>query len=624
MFSQGLAAAGVSLALSAGASASLTVTPVALTNHDDVLGPGVGPGVHFGTGINGDLGSSSGSINLAGDIVFRAADDTSTGGNGQIEGVWFHSAALGTNTPIALTNWTIDFYQYGHSGFVFPIINNAGNTAWRYATNAVFGNNGSGPALTAATTAGWPGILMPDTGGATLNTLNFPAPLMNAVGDTLFIGSMTPNTGDPVVSITPTATANSYGVWSGAPGATHLRIRENDLYPGTTPADDLRIGSLASSLNYPSFNSSGQILVAAGLQGTVNVSTGSRTDGALLKYTPGTGLSVVARKGDAVPGASGAFYNDLGIQTAADMNNAGKVAFIAQLRDAAVGGVASGRAFFTDASGALTMVARTGNPMPPIAGANGAEFVGVNWGTVFDTALINHNGTVLFHNYGMTGTGVTQANGDAVFKMDASGTISKVVRMGDAAPAVSTTGGLVTFNSMQGSPAFNALGQVAFYCGLASPDGGVNGLTGNNFGLFAVDTHGVIQLIAQKTTAFTVAPGDVRTVASLGGINGSGGEDGRATSLNDAGVFAFSLTFTDGSSGVFTVRIPGAPACGTADFNCDGDVGTDSDISGFFACLSGNCPPSPCTSTADFNADGDIGTDADIEAFFRVLGGGHC
>ncbi len=31
--------------------------------------------------------------------------------------------------------------------------------------------------------------------------------------------------------------------------------------------------------------------------------------------------------------------------------------------------------------------------------------------------------------------------------------------------------------------------------------------------------------------------------------------------------------------------------CGSADFNCDGDVGTDQDIDAFFACLSGNCPP---------------------------------
>ncbi len=64
--------------------------------------------------------------------------------------------------------------------------------------------------------------------------------------------------------------------------------------------------------------------------------------------------------------------------------------------------------------------------------------------------------------------------------------------------------------------------------------------------------------------------------------------------------------------------------CGTADFNCDGDVGTDTDIADFFACLSGSCPAPPCVNTADFNGDGDVGTDADIEAFFRVLGGGTC
>jgi PA14 domain/Bacterial Ig domain len=64
------------------------------------------------------------------------------------------------------------------------------------------------------------------------------------------------------------------------------------------------------------------------------------------------------------------------------------------------------------------------------------------------------------------------------------------------------------------------------------------------------------------------------------------------------------------------------PALCTADFDGDGDVGTDADINAFFACIAGNC----CTlcGNADFNGDGDVGTDADIEAFFRVLGGGAC
>jgi hypothetical protein len=66
------------------------------------------------------------------------------------------------------------------------------------------------------------------------------------------------------------------------------------------------------------------------------------------------------------------------------------------------------------------------------------------------------------------------------------------------------------------------------------------------------------------------------------------------------------------------------PPCGSADFNCDGDVATDADIEAFFRCLAGACPPPPCTSSADFNGDGDSATDADIEAFFRVLAGSPC
>jgi hypothetical protein len=64
-----------------------------------------------------------------------------------------------------------------------------------------------------------------------------------------------------------------------------------------------------------------------------------------------------------------------------------------------------------------------------------------------------------------------------------------------------------------------------------------------------------------------------------------------------------------------------APPC-TADFNHDGDFGTDADIEDFFACIAGSCCAT-CDS-ADYNGDGDIATDADIEAFFRVLAGGSC
>jgi len=78
-----------------------------------------------------------------------------------------------------------------------------------------------------------------------------------------------------------------------------------------------------------------------------------------------------------------------------------------------------------------------------------------------------------------------------------------------------------------------------------------------------------------------------------------------------AGPQGFALVVTGG--------VEPLGGCGSADFNCDGDVGTDLDIEAFFAAMGGAGP-----GDADFDRDGDTGTDADIEAFFRVLGGGNC
>jgi len=91
------------------------------------------------------------------------------------------------------------------------------------------------------------------------------------------------------------------------------------------------------------------------------------------------------------------------------------------------------------------------------------------------------------------------------------------------------------------------------------------------------------------------------------------------TQPGDSGSYDVVVTNFCGSA---TSNAASLRVCGSADFNHDGDIGTDADIEAFFSCLGGNCCAT-CDS-ADFNSDGDIGTDADIEAFFRVLGGGAC
>jgi hypothetical protein len=88
------------------------------------------------------------------------------------------------------------------------------------------------------------------------------------------------------------------------------------------------------------------------------------------------------------------------------------------------------------------------------------------------------------------------------------------------------------------------------------------------------------------------------------------------------GLFKPATAGSPATSVAAAVPTPLVGTCGSADFNGDGDTGTDADIEAFFACLSGNC--CAACGTIDFNHDGDFGTDGDIEAFFRVLGGGSC
>jgi glucose/arabinose dehydrogenase len=82
-----------------------------------------------------------------------------------------------------------------------------------------------------------------------------------------------------------------------------------------------------------------------------------------------------------------------------------------------------------------------------------------------------------------------------------------------------------------------------------------------------------------------------------------------------------------GGANVYKLVPTGVPSqcgCGSADYNGDGDFGTDQDIEVFFRCLAGDCPLFCDIWCSDFNGDGDFGTDQDIEAFFRVLAGGYC
>jgi hypothetical protein len=122
------------------------------------------------------------------------------------------------------------------------------------------------------------------------------------------------------------------------------------------------------------------------------------------------------------------------------------------------------------------------------------------------------------------------------------------VREGDAAPG--TPPG-VTYSGFN-IPALNDAGQLAYLADLT----GAGVTTDSNQGLFAFDPALGDLLIAREGDAFDVGGGDLRTIANNGIRFLPGRGDDTATGFADDGTLAFTLDFTDGTSGVFAAAVP--------------------------------------------------------------------
>jgi len=132
--------------------------------------------------------------------------------------------------------------------------------------------------------------------------------------------------------------------------------------------------------------------------------------------------------------------------------------------------------------------------------------------------------------------------------------LALVAREGNQAPG--TPEG-VFFRSLS-TPALNNAGQTAFSGFLAGT--GVDG--SNDRGIWAEDLQGVLTLIARTGDLLDVDDGlgtDFRTIRFLSFAGGTGNGDGRNRGFNDLGQFAFSATFTDGTSGVFVSNLVAVP-----------------------------------------------------------------
>ena len=165
----------------------------------------------------------------------------------------------------------------------------------------------------------------------------------------------------------------------------------------------------------------------------------------------------------------------------------------------------------------------------------------------------------------LVGSGVDASNNLAVYLSDAAGNEELILRGGDQAPDAPP--GVVFYATPESfaEGVLNDRGQVAIGQRLAGAGVDVT----NDFGIWATDSTGALQLIAREGDELEVAPGDFRTISELNRTDHNANSNGWPSAFNNLGQIAFWASFTDGSQGIFVsnkvATVPG-------DFNFDGTV----------------------------------------------------
>jgi hypothetical protein len=457
--------------------ARLTGSGVTVANREGVWSEGSGslelvarsgehaPGTPIGNNFSGFLGGSVFNplplANAAGQTAIRA-----TAGD---YGIWSGEAGdlqlvagAGSQAPDAPSG--VNFSYFG-----VPVFNSAGHTAFQaYLTGSgVIGNTndygiwseGSGNlALVARTGDHAPGT---PTG---VNYSYVDAPRLNGAGQTSFWGVLRGSGVDQT---------NDQGVWVERSGAVQLVARRGDHAPGTP------IGANYNSISVPTLNTAGKTVFVANLKGGVVDAT---NDSGIWADTAGV-ANLIVREGSRAPGTpEGVVFrsdddlNDPGeFQPAfmqAVVNSAGHTAFIGTLSGAGVDNT-NGKGLWSENSGSLELVARTGSHAPGTADD-------VSFQSMFGLAM-NAAGQTAFKAY----AGVDSIEFSGLWATDVNGTLQLVARTGvtmEVAPADFRTVNDVTFLAESGggagnddgvSTAFNDRGHLAFEANFTDGSSGV-------------------------------------------------------------------------------------------------------------------------------------------------------
>ena len=339
---------------------------------------------------------------------------------------------------------------------------------------------------------------------------------------------------------------NSMGVWYGEPGALNMVSRSGD------PVVD----SATHALFYLTYEQQNVSLNTNGQAAILGILTGNgvypSNDTAIWAGNSGA-FSMIAREGTHAPGTAPDEYYY--IFTKPVIHDTGDVVFRAVLAGPDVDDL-NKWGLWAQRSDELSLIARGGQPAP------GTE-AGVRFFD-FSNPAINSNGDCVF-TARLHGDSVDQTNNGSIW-IDRGDAPQLLIRTGQPAPGFEP--GVVFRGDFTSSLLLNDVGQVAFGALLNGP--GITEL--NDGGLWVINSTGTLQLIVREDDLFDVNDDpfieEYKTIDSFAFLSASDtGNNGQSPSFNNAGQLAFTLTFTDGTSGIFV-----ANTRPSGDFNGDGFV----------------------------------------------------
>jgi len=526
-----IALAGSATGLSAYADAATEPTILietrALTKTDGVFGPRLGPDIVFD-------GFDTPVLNNAGEIAFEAWVRRGVFSVPNHQGYW-SSSAPGDIDLIARDGSMLPGLSEGTFVMASPtdtrlLVNDAGQFVFVGGLTApgeagyltIFIKDGPDVQVIARQTDQVPGMAP----GVVHEELELP--LLDNNGGVLFKSELV---GPGIDSL------NDSTIWQYNGGALSLVARGGD--------NPKPVGPGYYAVAEPAYNQAGQVAFLWFAPDPIPGGFDRPEVG--LSSNAGGAFEVVVKERDPVPGLpAGSVF---GPPSAPILNNAGQLAFTANISAPAVPQIDGRKGLWAQGPDGIRNVAQVGTTLPGLS-------PDARLGTIAGTPAFNDNGHVAFYAY-LEG-GVTSFNDEAIYSEAGGNGLQLIARSGDAAPGVPDGATFVAFDD----PMLSDTGQTAFIGYLAGLD-----VQGSPFvrGLWMADADGTLHTIVYTGQEIDVNPDplgeDLRTVLAVN-INDASTSQGTAQDeipnggFNESGQFAFHLKFTNNTEGLFVATIP--------------------------------------------------------------------